>query len=231
MKTKLLTMDSWAATSTSEDGIALLKTIQDICHKKDGGNNATTILDLVRMDKDMYHIHQAPNKPLSSYLSKFKGAVDVVESSKGSPWSHPAATKITFHDLFPTTDHDMARSSNSSEYKSATAEAHRRYLAALFFHRLSNELHGELKMKIHNDALTGSDTVPCTYNKILQLADQCKSSYQPRPDDGGGGAWLFPNRGKQVVLPPLAHHWMLPPRNQWNANPTLSQAKKIRRVK
>jgi hypothetical protein len=32
MKTKLLTMDLWAATSTSQDGITLLKTIQDICH-------------------------------------------------------------------------------------------------------------------------------------------------------------------------------------------------------
>jgi hypothetical protein len=47
MKTKLLTMDSWAKTSATQDGIALLKTIRVICHKKDGGTDATTILDLV----------------------------------------------------------------------------------------------------------------------------------------------------------------------------------------
>ena len=76
MKTKLLMTDSWTSTSTSQDGITLFKTICDIGHKKDGGMDATTILDLVKMDKDMYLIHQPPNKLLSSYLSKFKGAVD-----------------------------------------------------------------------------------------------------------------------------------------------------------
>ncbi len=93
MKTKLLTMDSWAKTSAAQDGIALMKTIRDICHKKDGGANVMTILNLVQMDKDMFLVNQAPTKPLSSYLSKFKGAVNVVESLVGSPWSHPAATK------------------------------------------------------------------------------------------------------------------------------------------
>jgi hypothetical protein len=42
MKTKLLTMDSWAKTSAAQDGIALLKTIRGICHKKDSSANATT---------------------------------------------------------------------------------------------------------------------------------------------------------------------------------------------
>ncbi len=87
MKTKLLTMDSWTNTSTTQDGIALLKTICHICHKKDGGTDANTILDLVRMDKDMYLIHQVPTKKLSSYLSKFKGSVDVTKSSGGSPFA------------------------------------------------------------------------------------------------------------------------------------------------
>jgi hypothetical protein len=86
IKTKLLTMDSWAATSAAQDGIGLLKTICDICHKKDGGNNATTILDLVRMDKEMFLVHQGPTKLLLllSYLSKVKGAVNVVESLDGT---------------------------------------------------------------------------------------------------------------------------------------------------
>jgi hypothetical protein len=154
MKTKLLTMDSWATNnSATQDGIALLKTIKDISHKKDGDADATTILDLVCMDKDMFLIHQAPTELLSSYLSKFKGAVDVVESSNGSPWSHPAATKIVFDEL---------NNPNSSEYQLAATKAQRRYLAALFFHSLSNEAHRDLKKKIHNDSLTGSDTVPRT---------------------------------------------------------------------
>jgi hypothetical protein len=85
LKTKLLMMNLWASTSTTQVGIALLTTICNICHKKDGGTNATTILNLVRVNKDMYLIHQAPNKLLSNYLSKFKGVVDVVELSGGCP--------------------------------------------------------------------------------------------------------------------------------------------------
>jgi hypothetical protein len=156
MKTKLLTMDSWATTSATQDGIALLKTIKDISHQKDGGANATTILDLVRMDKDMFLVHQAPTKLLSSYLSKFKGAVNVVDSSDGSPWSHAAATKIAFDESNDPADLTSAKASTSSEYQMAATEAKRRYLAALFFHGLSNEAHRDLKKKIHNDALTGS---------------------------------------------------------------------------
>ena len=37
IKTKLLTMDTWTRTSAAQEGIALLKMIHDICHKKDGG--------------------------------------------------------------------------------------------------------------------------------------------------------------------------------------------------
>ncbi len=125
----------------------------------------------------MYLIHQAPNKMLSSYLSKFKGAVDVVKLSDSSPWSHPASTKIVLHELFPPSDHVAAKSNNSSEYQMAIAEAHRCYLAALFLHGLSNESHRKLKKKVHNAALMGTDSVPQTYDKVLQLADQCKSSY------------------------------------------------------
>ena len=76
------------------------------------------------------------------------------------------------------------------------AEAHRRYLAALFFHGLSNESHHELKEKVHNNALMGSNTVPHTYKKVLQLEDRYKSSYQPRPAGGGGGGVAFAQKGK-----------------------------------
>jgi hypothetical protein len=200
MKTKLLTTDSWTSTKTSQDGITLLKTIRDICHKKDSSTDATTILNLVRMDKVMHLIHQTSNELLSSYLSKFKGLVDF-KSSKGSPWSHPPATKIVFQDLFLTSNHSQAKSSNSSKYQVATAEAHHHYLAALFFHGLSNESHCELKKKVHNNALTGLDTVPHTYNKVLQLVDQYKSSYQPRPTRSRGGGVACPEREGRGLNP------------------------------
>jgi hypothetical protein len=124
MKTKQLTIDLCAKTSATHDEIALLKTIRDICHKRDDGTDATTILDFVRMDKEMFLVHQSLTKPLLSYLSKFKGSVYVVESLDSSPWLHPAAAKIVFNKLYgPTTTFASAKASNSAKYQAAATEA------------------------------------------------------------------------------------------------------------
>jgi hypothetical protein len=161
-------MDSWAATSAAQDGIGLLKIIRDICHKKDSGTNAETILDLVRKDKEMFLVHQGPTKLLSSYLSKFKGAVDVVESSDGTPWSHPATAKIVFDKIYGSlTTFASAKASNLSDYHAAVTKAQRQYRAMLFFHGLGNKAHRDIKKQVHNDALMGLDTVPYTYDKVL----------------------------------------------------------------
>ncbi len=82
----------------------------------------------------------------------------------------------------------------------AATKAKQRYLAALFFHGLSNEAHRDLKEKIHNDALTGSNTIPCTYDKVLQLSDLYKSSYQQRnPGGNRGGGLAFAQKGKAAA--------------------------------
>ena len=70
-----------------------------------------------------------------------KGAIDVVDSSDGCPWSHPAATKIVFNKSNNPADLMLAKASNSSKYQMAATEAKWHYLAALFFHSLSNEAH------------------------------------------------------------------------------------------
>jgi hypothetical protein len=86
-------------------------------------------------------------------------------------------------------------------YQAAAAKAQRQYLAVLFFHGFSNKAHRDLKKKNHNDALTGSDMVPCTYDIVLQLADQYKSSYQQRQPGGGkrGGGIAFMQKGKAAA--------------------------------
>jgi hypothetical protein len=60
---------------------------------------------------------------------------------------------------------------------------------------------GTSRKKIHNNALTGSDTVPHTYDKVLQLADQYKSSYQQCQPGGSkqGGGIAFVQKGKAAV--------------------------------
>jgi hypothetical protein len=227
MKTKLLTMDSWAKTSATQDGIALLKTIRDISHKKDSGANATTILDLVCMDKDMFLVHQAPTKLLSSYLAKFKGTVDVVESLNGSPWSHPAATKIVFDELYGPADLALAKANTSSEYQLAATEAQRRYLATLFFHGLSNEAHRTSRRR--------STTMP-SQDPTLSLTLTTRSS-SSRTSTNPPTSNATPEAKEGAALPscrkarPLQRGqqqrqqrrlWMLPP----NMNPTRSQGRR-----
>jgi hypothetical protein len=172
---------------------------RDICHKKDSGTDATTILDLVCMDKKMFLVHQGQTKPLSSYLlSKFKGAVDVAQLSDGTPWSHLVAAKIIINKIYGSlTTFALAKASNLYNYQAAVTEVQRCYLAALFFHGLSNKAHRDLKKKVHNNALTGSDTIPRTYDKFLQLADQYTSSYQQRqPGCVRGGGHCFCTKGQ-----------------------------------
>jgi hypothetical protein len=127
---------------------------------------------------------------------KFKGAVDMVKSLDGRPWLHTAATKIVFDKLYgPITAFALAEASNLAKYQAAATEVQCHYVAALFFHGLSNKAHRDLKNKVHNDALTGSSTIPCTFAKVLQLADQCKSFYQQRQPGSGGGI-IFVQKGK-----------------------------------
>ncbi len=71
----------------------------------------------------MFLIHQGPTKPLSSYLSKFKGAGNVVKSLDGTPWSHPIAAKIVFDKIYgslPT--FASSKASNSSDYQAAVTK-------------------------------------------------------------------------------------------------------------
>jgi hypothetical protein len=186
MKIKLLTMDSWAATSTAQDGIRLLKIIRDICHKKDGSPNAMTILDLIHMDKEMFLVHQGPTKLLSSYLSKFKGTVDVVKSSDGTPWSHLASAKIVFNKIYGSlATFALAKASNSSDYHAAVTKAKRRYLAGLFFHGLSNEAHRHLKKKVHNNALKGLDAPTSKSSSSRTSMNPPTSSTNLGPFEGG----------------------------------------------
>ncbi len=106
------------------------------------------------------------------------------------PLVPPAAAKIVFNKIYGSlATFALAKASNLSNYYAAVTEAQRQYLVVLFFHGLSNEAHRDLKKKVHNNALMGLDTIPRTYNKVLQLADQYKSSYQQRqPRSIRGGA-------------------------------------------
>jgi hypothetical protein len=106
-----------------------------------------------------------------------------------------------FDKLYSPSNYALDITSNLPDYQMAAAKAQQRYLAVLFFHGLSNKAHRDLKKKIHNDALTGSDMVPHTYDKVLQLADQYKSSYH-QPQLGGGkrgGGIAFAQKGKAAA--------------------------------
>ena len=100
------------------------------------------------MDKERFLIYQAPTEPLSSYLSRFKGAVNVVEFLDGFPWSHPDATKMVYNKLYSPRNYTTDKNNNSNNYQVAATEAQRQCLAGLFFHGLSNNAHRDLKKKI-----------------------------------------------------------------------------------
>ncbi len=124
----------------------------------------------------------------------------MVKSSDSSPCLHLVAAKIVFDKLYgPTTAFALAKASNLSKNQAAATEVQRRYLSALFFHGHSSKTHWDIKKKVHNDTLMGSDTIPCTYNKALQLADQCKFFYQQQQPGSGVGI-AFKQNGKAATV-------------------------------
>ena len=64
-----------------------------------------------------------------------------------TPWSHPAATKNVYYELYTPRNYTTDKHNNSSTYQAAATEAQRQYLATLFFHGLSNESRKDLKKK------------------------------------------------------------------------------------
>ena len=80
-------------------------------------------------------------KALSSYLQKFKGAVNVVKSSDISSWAHLSATKIEYNKMYAPSNYRMDKNNNLTEYQTASIEAQRQYLASLFFQGLRNKSH------------------------------------------------------------------------------------------
>jgi hypothetical protein len=144
----------------------------------------------------------------------------MVESSDGSPWSHPATTKIVFNKLFSPLDHAGAKSNNSSEHQMATAEAHCCYLAMLFFHGLSNKSHRKLKKNfttMPSRALIWSSehTTKC-YSWRTNTSHP--TSRTPPGAEGAGPPLL---KKVRLAQPPLTHPPHQRPRLQLRRNGSL----------
>jgi hypothetical protein len=76
----------------------------------------------------------------------------------------------------------------------------------------------------------GSDTVPCTYDKVLQLVDQVKSSYQQHQPGGSkrGGNIAFAQKGKAAAAAAAEKAAALAEDGSIGRNPTRYQAKRTR---
>ena len=113
--------------------------------------------------------HKKEHISLTQYLAKFISRTEVVTGLGGNPGQHPAAVNLVsaekvFEVDIPTTEEFKEKREEVEK------EAAQRYLAALFFYRLSNAKSNSLKTDIVNQALQGKDAVPMTYDKVLKLA-------------------------------------------------------------
>ena len=104
--------------------------------------------------------------------------------SKGRPTSLSiAAAKLVAkeHDM----NYDAAK---ATKQESITQEAVTRYLAALAFTGLNSERHTSLKADVkHNWVQNNVDSLPRTYERLIEMAGGYETRDRPRRDPRGAG--------------------------------------------
>ncbi len=165
-----------------------------------------------------------------SYLLKVKGAVDVVKLSDGSPWSHPAATKIVYDKIYSSSNYKMDKNSNSTDYQAAATKAQRRYLVPLFFHGLSNKAHRDLKKK---STMTPSrdptqSPAPMTKSSSLRTSINPPTSNANPAASNKGAASPSRRKARPLQRQQQRRQRRLPKTAHLEENPTQYQAKRMR---
>ncbi len=118
---------------------------------------------------------------------------------------------------------------NSTDYQTATAEAQRCYLAALFFHGLNNKTPRELKRRyiiIPSQAQTQSPVfMTRCFNWLINTSHLTSNAL---PGAAVVDSLLLKKENLARPLPHHPPHWMPPPRkvNQGRENPTPSPARR-----
>jgi len=123
-------MKTWSEIDESQDGLKLIKLIQDITHKRD--ETAQAMLDVVRANKELMLCIQSEHMSLASYLAEFKARVEVIKGAGGKPGLHGAAIKLVSNKKGLTLDAlNTSRADAANKKAVVTKEATNRYLAAL----------------------------------------------------------------------------------------------------
>merc|ERR1712194_333183 len=126
------------------------------------------------------------------YLQAFKANADAINLAGGHAGGSIAAAKLVAKEQ--GLDYDAA-----DQVKQATIMegAAKRYLAALAFTGLNSDRHKQLKADVRHDWVrNNTDSLPRTYERLMEMAGGYEKRDRPRQDPRGAGVALINTAGR-----------------------------------
>jgi len=146
-----------------QDGLALIKLLQDITFHKDGSKQS--MMELVESEKSLYSCFQRKENILEIFTSKFKVRVQACE-----PFDlNIGATKAAAIILAVEDGVDFRNTTNKEKWTSYVTQATTQYQASIHFNWLNNVIYKRIKAKgKKNWAINGLNIVLCYIPKIIK---------------------------------------------------------------
>ena len=160
------------------DGVGLSILLRYYCRRK-GAGEKQQMLNLVQASKDVFLCWQR-FMPIGTYREIFLSTLKV-SAAAGARIGYSIASMNMVLEEQGT---DPYGNINEQTKGAAAEEGERRFLAALFFSGLADIKCKELKDNVHNSYLADVDSLPHSYDAVLQLADGFKS-IAVRKQNGG----------------------------------------------
>ena len=127
------------------------------------------MLNLVQASKDVFLCWQR-FMPIGTYREIFLSTLEVSAAAGARIGYSVASMNIVLEEH----GNDPYGNINEQTKGDVAKKGERRFLAALFFSVLADSKYKELKDNVHNIYLAGIDSLPRSYNAVLQLADVFK---------------------------------------------------------
>jgi hypothetical protein len=199
MQTKIKSAESFKATNTDSDSLAILKEIKGIAYKLESQKNIYLALDNAKCT--FYSYQQAADETNANYLSKFKNVIEVIEHYRGAIGEDQVLVleelkKDGVDNDIPTAD-ELAQATKTTKNK-----AH----AMAFLKRADKGRYRQLSTELENQYTRGTDQYPITvteaYNLLvnyLKPADVPRDRNATRNRDHGGRG----GGGRSATTPPV----------------------------
>eukprot|EP00957_Ditylum_brightwellii_P055802 4228277-Ditylum_brightwellii.AAC.1 len=171
---RLKSKDSWSATNSGKDVIALARITCDVAHAHNDMTFGT--MAIVASNMTLYMTFMSKAETLVAFSCTFQANVDTINAHGGCAGCHPKL--INEHVECLVSECGLDNNSNTDNLKKVISDAERgaceEYLACLFILVADGGRYQGLKQALDNQFLMDKDAYPCTLPQAIKLFEQFK---------------------------------------------------------